>query len=191
MYRLKVGVSPVFLRLPQRHKVHVQPHRGKIDAVVGKVRLCQFLQLGARLRGVVNALLPDLDVVLHRLRADHGIVADVRAVHVGRALQQQRLSFLVLPHGDDARHQTVPVRGQRRAQQVLAVADGHARLARGVRQNPDVEIVAHQPRPRLRQYAVVRVEQAFHKASPRVLARHAPCRLAVHAEVVRVQRPRK
>ena len=188
MHGLKVGVLFVLFCLPQRHEVHVQPHRGQVHAVVGKIRLSQLRELRPRLRRVVYALLPDFYVVLHRLRADDGIVADMRAVYVGRALQQQRLSFLVLPHGDDARHQAVPVRGQRRPKQVFAVADGHARLARKVRQKPDVEVVADEPSIRLRHDAVVRVEQALHQPASRVLPRHRACELAMYVESVRVQR---
>ena len=42
-----------------------------------------------------------------------------------------------------------------RAEQVLGVADGDARLAREVGEEPDVEIVADEPRLRLRGHAIV------------------------------------
>ena len=191
VHGLQVRVLPVFLRLAQRHEVHIQPHRGQVYAVVAEIRLRKLCQLCACLRRVVYAVLPDLYVVLDCLRADGRVVADVRAVYIYCAAQKQRLAIAVLPHGDDARDHAVHVRGQRRAQQVLAVADGHAGFARLIRQNPDVKVIPHQPRSRLRNHAVVRVQQAFHDAPPRVFARHRLCALAMHVEIVRVERALK
>ena len=191
MHGLQVRVAAVLLRLPQHGKVHIQRHRGKIRAVVGKLRLGQFREFRPRLRGVGDALLPHAHIVVDGAGVDEGIVLHARAVHIYRAGEQQRLALRVLAHGDDAGDEAARVRGQRRPQQVLAVADGHARLPLHIRQNPDVKVVADEPRPRLRQYAVVRIEQAFSQPPAGVIAADAFLRQAVDVKAVGVEGARK
>ena len=157
MHCLQVSVFRIFWRFSQSDKIYIQFRRGQIYTIV-KVLLRQLHELCARLRCVLHPLFAHAHIILNGAGVDDRIFADPRAVEIDSIVEEQRLPLFVLPYGDDASDDVICIRGQRRPQQVFSVADGHARLARSIRQQPYVEVISHQPRPGLCDHTILRIQ---------------------------------